>query len=120
MVLGAGRSSGGDRLPEGIAFHVKHKSKLTRSHATTTPEGLTLRRWAESIPAVMKVGAGIIKPAGSSRAPLSYKLRNEQGCICVVVRGKLSIQETRLYGNAGGIECALREHAKDKGIIIRT
>lgn len=74
-------------------------------------------RAIEGNEAVLKISAGIIKTnlpnvGGKKR----IKLVDEGSCLLLRLRGNISLQEVRLYGDIAMLEQLVREYCKNEGI----
>jgi hypothetical protein len=94
-------------------------SKLTPSHMGMSQEGTMIRRWAESIPLISKVSAGVIKPARPNSGRIRLKIRNEVGCLFVSIRGRTTIQEMRLYGDIQGMRRNLAAFCAEQNFELK-
>lgn len=96
------------------------KSKQTSSHHTFTNKAEIVRKWAEKIPEITKISAGFISNIGTAKFNCRIKIKHEQACLLLSVRGQTSIQDVRLYTNdKSKIENLLENFCKDNGFEIR-
>lgn len=76
------------------------KSKLSASHSTFIPMADAIRRFAEKLPEVTRVGSGMIVVAGRGLA--SVKISDGGGAILLQVRGQAAVQDVRIYSKDHG------------------
>lgn len=72
------------------------RSKLSGSHSTLIPVADILYQHLRHFDYIKKVGAGRIR-AGLHSVPTRIKIKDETGCILLVVRGPTVCQDIRIY-----------------------
>jgi hypothetical protein len=95
----------------------KSGKKFAANHSSYTKMAGGLVRALEGNEAVSKISAGIIKTnlpnvGGKKR----IKLVDEGSCLLVRLRGNISLQEVRLYGDIAMLEPLVREYCESEGI----
>lgn len=99
----------------------KNGKKFASSHSSYTKMAGRLVCAIEANEALSKISAGIIKTnlpnvGGKKR----IKLIDEGSCLLVRLRGNISLQEIRLYGDTATLEQLVRKHCANQGIACDT
>ena len=93
------------------------KRKLTNTHSTLIPFVVPLRNWAEKEGSVNRIVAGKIRRTKSSSN--TYKVKKLSGCILVLVKANVSIQEIMFYvSDAEAFLTNLNKFAKNNNIKV--
>ena len=97
----------------------KSGKKFASSHSSYTKMAGVLVRELESAEELSKISAGIIKTnLPNLRGKKRIKVINEGSCLLLRLRGNISMQEVRLYGDNRALISRIEDYAKQEGIQL--